>query len=224
MSNNTTQLEPELPELPDADFMSGDCTIGESAYTASQMHAYALSAIAADRNKREGEKSAVHYSQKGKSDLIDEVVQALSAAPVAAGLSKLLVDVATAVMEERRLLSRLDDKDTQAFCEELDAEFARALSARLLPEGWVSVEDRMPELGETCFVWSKQPWEKEPSAKIDTWDEQHEAPVSFSSATIPVGPGWDEHDDFHSVTHWKRIVPPIAAAPSEVQAEPREEW
>jgi hypothetical protein len=48
-------------------------------------------------------------------------------------------------------------------------------------------------------------WEKEPSIKMDRWDEQHEAPLSFSSATIPVGPGWCCHDDFDSVTHWMAI-------------------
>ena len=75
---------------------------------------------------------------------------------------------------------------------------------------WVSVQERMPDLGAEVLVYSKQPWEKKPSIKFDTWDEQHEAPLSFSSATIPIGPGWDQHDDFESVTHWALIEPPKA--------------
>lgn len=74
-------------------------------------------------------------------------------------------------------------------------------------EQWISVEEQIPEIGTECLVWSKQSWEKEPSAKIDRWDEQREAPVSWSSETIPIGPGWDEHD-FESVSHWMLLPPP----------------
>jgi len=37
----------DLPELPEPDFMSGDYTTGETAYTAEQMRAYARAALEA---------------------------------------------------------------------------------------------------------------------------------------------------------------------------------
>lgn len=38
--------ENELPPLPEPDFSCGDMTCGEWAYTAAQMRAYALAAVA----------------------------------------------------------------------------------------------------------------------------------------------------------------------------------
>ena len=76
------------------------------------------------------------------------------------------------------------------------------LTIESIPTGWISVHDRMPEPDTRCIVWSRASWEQFPSVKLDTWCEQHEAPLSFSSATIPVGMGWNEHDDYESVTHW----------------------
>lgn len=103
---------------------------------------------------------------------------------------------------------------------ELAAEVMRLRSVpAAVPGGWISVEDRLPAIGQTVLVWSKQSWEKEPSLKIDCWDEQREAPVSFSSETIPVGPGWDEHDDFYQVTHWL----PLPAAPNAAPTAPTAE-
>lgn len=74
--------------------------------------------------------------------------------------------------------------------------------------GWTKPEEGLPELGVEVLVWSKEPWEKEPSMKLDTWNEQHEAPLSFSTQTIPIGPGWNNHDDFYSVIAWMPLPPP----------------
>jgi hypothetical protein len=87
-----------------------------------------------------------------------------------------------------------------------------ALASQLAPpsapqQAWISVEERLPESGTECLVWGRAGWEKEPSIKMDRWDEQHEAPLSFSSVTIPVGQGWDAHDD-DSVTHWMPLPQP----------------
>ena len=76
---------------------------------------------------------------------------------------------------------------------------------------WVSVQERMPPIGVEVLVYSKSPRWHAPHISFDIWDEQHEAPVSFSSATIPVGLGWNDHDDFESVTHWMPLPAPPKA-------------
>lgn len=76
---------------------------------------------------------------------------------------------------------------------------------------WVSVQERMPPIGVEVLVYSKSPRWHAPHISFDIWDEQHEAPVSFSSATIPVGLGWNDHDDFESVTHWAPLPEPPKA-------------
>ena len=63
---------------------------------------------------------------------------------------------------------------------------------------WVSVADRMPDTDEPVFLLTRF------GPAIDQWRMQYEAPVSFSSATIPTGVYWDNHD-FEDVTHWMRI-------------------
>lgn len=70
--------------------------------------------------------------------------------------------------------------------------------------GWVSTKDRLPKIGETVLVWNFLKKE----VQIDTWNEQFEAPVSFSSQMVPIGPGWDENPDFEAVTHWQPMIPP----------------
>jgi hypothetical protein len=82
-----------------------------------------------------------------------------------------------------------------------------------VPAGWTDPHEALPAIGEQVLVYSLQPWEKAPSIKLDTWDEQREAPLSFSTETIPIGPGWDEHDDFEAVLAWMRLptVPPMRA-------------
>lgn len=70
--------------------------------------------------------------------------------------------------------------------------------------GWISVTDRLPELGQTVLVWNA----KEARAMIDTWAEQYEAPVSFSTQLVSIGPGWDENYDFIEVTHWQCLLEP----------------
>lgn len=78
---------------------------------------------------------------------------------------------------------------------------------------WISVEDQMPELGVEVLVF--KPGNQWGEVQFDTWDEQHEAPVSFSSQTVPIGPGWDNEDDFYAITHW--MLKP--AAPVQVKGE-----
>jgi hypothetical protein len=66
---------------------------------------------------------------------------------------------------------------------------------------WISVEDRMPEPDTECLVYGGSSWAKEPYVRIDTWSMQREAPVSWSSATIETGLGWDD-SDYDDITHW----------------------
>jgi hypothetical protein len=73
--------------------------------------------------------------------------------------------------------------------------------------GWVSMEDRMPEPDTDCLVWGMPSWSHEPHVGTDRWAMQREAPLSFSSATIETGYGWDERD-FDEVTHWMPLPPP----------------
>lgn len=75
--------------------------------------------------------------------------------------------------------------------------------------GWISVDERMPEDGQTVLVFT--PGMPVLDIWIDTWREQHEAPVSFSSATVPIGLGWDDHE-FEAITHWQ----PLPAPPQEI--------
>lgn len=86
-----------------------------------------------------------------------------------------------------------------------------------VPEGWRRMEDGVPDPNTTCLVYSHRAWEKAPSIKIDTWAEQHESPVAWSSQTIPAGLGWDEHEDAYSITHWMPL-PPAPGAPAQVPA------
>jgi hypothetical protein len=73
---------------------------------------------------------------------------------------------------------------------------------------WRSFGEQVPERGTDCLIVSQEPWEKKPSVKMDRWDEQYEAPVSFSSATISIGDGWD--GDSYGVTHWRPLPAPPA--------------
>lgn len=89
------------------------------------------------------------------------------------------------------------------------AEAVLAAPAQAEPvAGWISVDDRMPEAETTCLVYSKHAWEKTPSIKIDKWSEQHECPVPFSSVSVPIGLGWDDHDDYWEVSHWHPLPSP----------------
>ena len=94
------------------------------------------------------------------------------------------------------------------------AALESALRVALAPKAndWIEIEQgSLPPLGEQVLVWCKYGLHWGPM--VDCWDEQHEAPLSFSSATIPIGPGWDSGSDFYDVTHWMRIGSPPAAQP-----------
>lgn len=94
--------------------------------------------------------------------------------------------------------------------EGLEARLAAAPAAPAAQAltGWTDINDSVPAKGTDCLVVSQEPWEKAPSVKLDRWDEIHEAPLSFSSATVYVGDGWV--DDHCGVTHWM----PLPAAPA----------
>lgn len=77
-------------------------------------------------------------------------------------------------------------------------ELAAAIRAAVgEPVGWISCAERMPEAGREVLVWHVQL-----GLGVDMWDEQYESPVSFSSATLPVGLGWDGGWEWEDVTHW----------------------
>lgn len=43
---------------------------------------------------------------------------------------------------------------------------------------------------------------------VDQWNDLYEAPVSWSSATICIGDGWQEEDDMEAITHWAYLNEP----------------
>lgn len=105
-------------------------------------------------------------------------------------------------------LQALSDR-IRAIPDELDAiapQEPQAAAEPVAPK-WIRPEDGVPESGTEVLVWSHRPWEKMPSIKLDTWAVQHESPLSFSSATIPVGLGWDGHD-FEEVVFWMHLPTP----------------
>ena len=132
--------------------------------------------------------------------------------------------------------------DTQALIEELDEAAERvtrysnspldgllSAAARKLEElaalalaqpasqGWVGVDERMPELDVEVLVY--KPASKYGQIQFDTWSMQHEAPLSFSSATIPIGFGWDNEDDFLAITHWHALPALPLAGDAQLQGE-----
>ena len=95
----------------------------------------------------------------------------------------------------------------------LESALRIALAPKEGADGWIEIgQGNLPPLGEQVLVWCKYGPHWGPM--VDCWDEQHEAPVSFSSATIPIGPGWDSGSDFYDVTHWMPIGSPVAASQS----------
>lgn len=88
------------------------------------------------------------------------------------------------------------------------------------PSGWIACDERMPDAGVEVLVWLAAPAFKGSSnVAMDTWGEQHEAPVSWSSATIPVGMGWDSGTDWERITHWM----PLPGAPGDAAPAPAAE-
>jgi hypothetical protein len=69
---------------------------------------------------------------------------------------------------------------------------------------WVSVTDRLPPDGDVVLAWAGD------HVAVERWMERHESPVSWSSATVPIGPGWDDHE-FEDITHWM----PLPSAPQQ---------
>lgn len=80
--------------------------------------------------------------------------------------------------------------------------------------------DGVPPVGSTCLVWVKPSYSKEPYYTVDNYGEQHEAPVSWSSATIPIGDGWDSFDH-EDVIAWSLLDDAgPAAAPAAPASQP----
>jgi hypothetical protein len=77
---------------------------------------------------------------------------------------------------------------------------------------WISVADRLPEPGTECLVFGPHWFSEEPCIRMDCWDEQHEAPVGFSSQTVPIGLGWCD-SSFEEVTHWMPLPTPPKESP-----------
>jgi Lar family restriction alleviation protein len=75
-------------------------------------------------------------------------------------------------------------------------------------DGWISVEDRLPEDGETVLAWAGD------HIVLERWMERHESPVGWSSVTMPIGPAWDDHE-FEDITHWM----PLPGAPRATPAK-----
>lgn len=80
------------------------------------------------------------------------------------------------------------------------------------PSAWISCDERMPDPGQEVLVWlATPPCKGCGNVVMDCWDEEHEALVSFSTMTAPVGMGWDSGLDWSEITHWMPIPPaPVA--------------
>jgi len=109
------------------------------------------------------------------------------------------------------------------------SQFRAALAAeqplqKAVPVAWIACSERMPEAGVEVLVWLASPAFKGGSHVVmDTWDEQHEAPVAWSSATIPIGMGWDSGTDWERITHWMPLPAAPGAAPPQPEAVTEEE-
>lgn len=81
--------------------------------------------------------------------------------------------------------------------------------------GWIACAERMPPQGDVVLVWlTKPPYPFDGKYRVafDCWDEQHESLMSFSTVTIPVGPGWDSGTDCDHISHWMPLPAPPDAA------------
>jgi hypothetical protein len=74
--------------------------------------------------------------------------------------------------------------------------------------GWISVTDRLPPDGDVVLAWIGD------HVAVERWMERHESPVSWSSATLPIGPSWDDHE-FEDITHWM----PLPSAPQQASQQ-----
>lgn len=81
-------------------------------------------------------------------------------------------------------------------------------------DGWIACADRMPAEADPVLVYVPG----DPGLKIwiDTWQEQFDCPVAWSTAEVSIGPGWDDHE-FEEVTHWMPL--PLPPAPGLMEAE-----
>ena len=159
------------------------------------------------------ERTEAGVSEKYDAESIREAARILRAAGAAdVGGLMAMVDAAIEEAYECGLTTATSGPSPKP--QESRAALESALRVALAPKAndWIEIEQgSLPPLGEQVLVWCKYGLHWGPM--VDCWDEQHEAPLSFSSATIPIGPGWDSGSDFYDVTHWMRIGSPPAAQP-----------
>lgn len=79
-----------------------------------------------------------------------------------------------------------------------------ALRAELQARQWISVDERLPDNDELVLVTG--PGFRRQHVSFDCWRMQREAPLSWSSATIETGMGWDDHE-YEEITHWMPLPP-----------------
>lgn len=129
-------------------------------------------------------------------------------AQLVGALEDLLIDMKIAQSNMRSAAKR--DPSWEGCAETIQPRVDAAVAALSAAKdgGWVSPYDAVPQPDQTVLVWSRQTWETAPSLKIDTWSMQREAPLSFSTATIEVGYGWDDHENFESVIAWQPLPNP----------------
>jgi hypothetical protein len=166
--------------------------------------------------------STGHFIPPGFDErLVNRALEALAAADAQAAESLTPDDIRNLVRD-----SGLDwhkgfgpsDGEPNRFEQLVRAAYRRGQrpSAEPVEARWVSVEERLPAADTDCLVWARGIATH--YVYVTRWAEQREAPVSFSSATIPVGLGWDDFD-FEDVTHWM----PLPAAPTpDAAGEPQE--
>jgi hypothetical protein len=97
-------------------------------------------------------------------------------------------------------------------CDYNDAEVqAYALEALRLasPQGWISVEERLPEPDSEVLVWIAHPtWAQKPYAAVEQWIDHHEDPTGMGGPTLCTGRGWSDNE-FEAISHWQ----PLPSAP-----------
>ena len=72
---------------------------------------------------------------------------------------------------------------------------------------WINFQDvGPPTKGTPCVVF--KPHNKFCKYSIDEWGELWESPVSWSSATLCIGEGWQEEDDMDAISHWSYLDEP----------------
>lgn len=70
---------------------------------------------------------------------------------------------------------------------------------------WNKIDDGPPEKDTYVFVY--MPTDNHLSIRVDRWVDLHECLVDFSTETVCVGEGWENHK-FDEITHWTPLLKP----------------